>query len=379
MGKRFLFVMPPLHGHLNPTVAVAKELLRRGHEVAWVTSKSVRPMLPEGAVVYDSVSEEYEAHPAETQELIELPRNEQFFRYYRDLVIPAATRTLDDVMRGCAEFRPGALFVDQNALAGAVAATRLGLPWATSAPSHQFASPLPHLVQPWIDERVAELGEACGVPGLREVSEELLLSYSSPLLAVNGSFPPQTRFVGPAIDPDRFEDSDLVPLLRPGRRILVSLSTIYGYHGDALVSKVANVLARLDIQGLFSTSSSTLEEFPAPALVRPWLPIVALLPHVHAVISHGGSNTAHEALYFGRPLILTPLAFDNFMVAQSVVSAGAGIRLRARRASENDLARAIDEVLHNESYRAAAGTIGASLRAGGGAAAAADALLELVA
>lgn len=33
--SRFLFVVPPLTGHINPTVAVGAELTARGHEVAW--------------------------------------------------------------------------------------------------------------------------------------------------------------------------------------------------------------------------------------------------------------------------------------------------------------------------------------------------------
>ncbi|MFC0845134.1 hypothetical protein ACFH04_15630 [Streptomyces noboritoensis] len=33
--SRFLFVVPPLTGHINPAAAVAAELTARGHEVAW--------------------------------------------------------------------------------------------------------------------------------------------------------------------------------------------------------------------------------------------------------------------------------------------------------------------------------------------------------
>lgn len=33
--SRFLFVVPPLVGHVNPAAGVAAELARRGHTVAW--------------------------------------------------------------------------------------------------------------------------------------------------------------------------------------------------------------------------------------------------------------------------------------------------------------------------------------------------------
>ena len=33
--SRFLFVVPPMAGHVNPTLPVGRELAARGHEVAW--------------------------------------------------------------------------------------------------------------------------------------------------------------------------------------------------------------------------------------------------------------------------------------------------------------------------------------------------------
>ena len=37
---RFLFVVPPLTGHVNPTVPVGQILMNRGHSVAWVGYES---------------------------------------------------------------------------------------------------------------------------------------------------------------------------------------------------------------------------------------------------------------------------------------------------------------------------------------------------
>jgi len=377
LSKRFLFVIPPFHGHLNPVLAIARELLTQGHDVAWVTSTAARDLLPEGATIYDSLEGAYEWSFTKTLELTEMPRGEQFYAYYRELVLPGAIASLDDVMRGCAEFKPDVLLADQHALAGAIAARRLQLPWATSAPSQQMTNPLGRLVQQWVDEQVLELGSRFGVPNLKEASEALILSYTSPLLVPRDAPPPQMRFVGPAIDPGRNVDSDVLSMLAPGRKLLVSMSTVYGDEGNAFLLKLAHVLGGLGIQGLFSSSSAELAALPAPTVVRPWLPLLSLMPHVDAVVSHGGANTAHEALYFGKPLIFAPLAFDNFAVAQAVVSAGAAIRVRPRRATERDIARVVEQIVGEASYREAAERIGASLRAGGGAPAAAAALLEL--
>ena len=51
--SRILFVVPPLTGHINPTVAVGAELAARGHDVAWAGHQAaLRSLLPEGARVF---------------------------------------------------------------------------------------------------------------------------------------------------------------------------------------------------------------------------------------------------------------------------------------------------------------------------------------
>jgi UDP:flavonoid glycosyltransferase YjiC (YdhE family) len=51
--SRFLFVVLPLPGHINPAAAVAAALGERGHDVAWVRSLArFRPLLGPDATIY---------------------------------------------------------------------------------------------------------------------------------------------------------------------------------------------------------------------------------------------------------------------------------------------------------------------------------------
>src|ERR1700761_348006 len=53
--SRFLFVVPPLAGHVNPAAAVAQALAGRGHDVAWVGSQArLRPLLGPEATIFPS-------------------------------------------------------------------------------------------------------------------------------------------------------------------------------------------------------------------------------------------------------------------------------------------------------------------------------------
>jgi UDP:flavonoid glycosyltransferase YjiC (YdhE family) len=378
VGKRFLFVIPPFHGHLNPAAAIATKLCDRGHEVRWVTSSKMRAALPPGAVIYDSITERYDWFYDRARAVAGRRPSEQLTAFYEEAVLPLAGHMLEDVTRACSDFRPELLLVDQHCPAGGMAAEALHIPWASSVPSGQLLNPMSRERQPWIDEQVAQMAESCGAGLRQEISESLVLAYTSPLIAGVDVFPPQTRFVGPAMDSGRAADSEILAELRPGRRVLVSLSTIYGDQSQSFLLKLAEVLDRAGVQGLFS-STHPLPNMPPSAIVRPWLPNLALLPHVDAVVSHGGANTALEALSYGKPLILAPLAFDNFDVTQVLIRAGAAVRVRAHKATTTDVTRAVDTVLNGNSHRNAAEALGASLREGGGASAAAEALLELAA
>jgi UDP:flavonoid glycosyltransferase YjiC (YdhE family) len=96
---------------------------------------------------------------------------------------------------------------------------------------------------------------------------------------------------------------------------------------------------------------------------------------MQAVICHGGHNTVVESLVHGLPLVLAPIKDDQSMVAEQVVKAGAGIRLKFRRATSVDIAQAVERVLGEPAFKEAARNIRSSLMASGGAARAAT-LLE---
>ena len=109
-----------------------------------------------------------------------------------------------------------------------------------------------------------------------------------------------------------------------------------------------------------------------------YVPQLALLPHVDAVVCHGGHNTTCEALAHGLPLVIAPIKDDQPIVAEQVVAAGAGLRVkfgrvRRRRAARRGRPRARRAARFARPPSACARSFAA---AGGAAAAAADAALE---
>ena len=366
--SRFLFVSLPLAGHVNPASAVAAALVADGHEVAWAGSElMLRPMLGRDALI--------------------LPTGARLFReqggagiasirsLWSRFIVPYARFTLPGVDRAVRSFAPDVLVVDQHAVAGAIAAHRYGLPWATLVCSAmELTEPyraLPGITR-WTTDQLAGLWAGADLPAdeffdLR-YSPHLVIAATTPALT-GRAFGGRVRLVGPLIA-DRPATPFPFDRLDPTRRhVLVTMGTLAdGLAADFHVRAMA-ALGTLSptVQAIVVARPDDLPEPPDNVVVAERVPMLALLPHIDAVVGHGGVNTTSETLAAGIPLVLAPIRHDQPEMARLVVAAGAGVRVRFRRAGPTELAAAVAAVLDDPSYRVAAGRVAESFRAAGGA------------
>jgi UDP:flavonoid glycosyltransferase YjiC (YdhE family) len=104
------------------------------------------------------------------------------------------------------------------------------------------------------------------------------------------------------------------------------------------------------------------------------VPQLALLPHADAVVCHGGHNTVCETLAEGVPLVLAPIRDDQPIIADQVVAAGAGVRVKFGRVGPDLLRQAVQTALTSPELRTGAELVRDSFAEAGGARAAADRL-----
>lgn len=108
-----------------------------------------------------------------------------------------------------------------------------------------------------------------------------------------------------------------------------------------------------------------------------------MLQQAAVFITHGGINSMHEGLYYGVPLILIPQQFEQLLNARCAAAHGAGLiledQLRGRPITAESLRGALDRVLGDPGFRAAAGRVQGMLRATGGYSAAADEIQAYIA
>ncbi|MER6414080.1 glycosyltransferase [Streptomyces humidus] len=385
--SRFLFVVPPLTGHINPAVGVAAELRARGHQVAWACPDPelvARLAGPAVGPVLACAGAPRGERPAELRG----PEALKFlWEWY---LLPLAEAMAPGVRAAVETFRPDVVVADQQAFAGALVAERLGLPWATSATtSAEFTDPLAGLpkVAEWLRRRLTDLREAIGDPaGTADprFSPHLVLAFSTPELA--GGTRDGVCWVGPSVTSRPSAAGFPWEWLDPDRgTVLVTLGTANADVGGRFLDVCRDALReRADrVQAVIVDPGGTLaahghDGHDRDVLVVPSVPQLALLERgVDAVVCHAGHNSVCEALWHRTPLVVAPIRDDQPVVAGQVVDAGAGVRVRFGRVTARQVGAAVDTVLDDPGHRAAADRIGTAFRAAGGAPAAAARLDEL--
>jgi UDP:flavonoid glycosyltransferase YjiC (YdhE family) len=391
---RYLFVVPPLTGHVNPTVAVGRELVRRGHAVAWAGyPKLLEPLLDAGSELIelgeDLPDEMIEATRARATALRGVAALEFL---WREFLCPLAVAMVPGVERAVDGFHPDVLVVDQQAFAGAVVARRRGLPWATSATtSAELVDPFADLpkIGDWVREQLVDLQLRSGVDeaAARAVdlrfSPHLVIAFTTGELAGRlVGVPPGTgpvALVGPSIRTSGAggRPADDFPwewLQASTPCVLVTLGTVSASAGSRFFSAAIEAASGSGWQLVIVAPPELIPDPPPSVLVRRHVPQLELLDHVSVVVCHAGHNTVCESLERAIPLVVAPIRDDQPIVADQVVRSGAGVRVRFGRVGATELGSAIRTVLGDPRYRAAAARVQASFRAAGGAAAACDQL-----
>jgi MGT family glycosyltransferase len=115
----------------------------------------------------------------------------------------------------------------------------------------------------------------------------------------------------------------------------------------ALRDEPVNLLIALG----FDQDPARLGPLPPHVRVQPTLPQVALLPRCELLVSHGGFNSAKEALAEGVPLVIVPIAGDQPYCARRCQALRVGRVVWPAERNAGAIRAAVRTVLGDPAYR----------------------------
>ncbi|TDW99254.1 glycosyltransferase [Dinghuibacter silviterrae] len=383
---RFVFIVPPLSGHVNPTLSVGSELIQRGHTVGWISlEESLGSRLPKGGtLLLAGTPEEDQAEYLTGISQRDVSGIESIKFLYEEVLIPLNRYMFPRIAGQLEAFRPDVVINDHQLFAGAMAAHRQRIPFATTVTAPAAIREDGGKASEWGVRKIADLQMELGLAADKPLvcSDSMALVFTSKAFFGPSSLPGHFHFVGPVLqyrpkmtsfDWERFHRMKDKP------RILVSIGTTFDHaHKIDFFRKVITAFQNAPVNVLVVSEPHLLGDWPDNFLVQSKVPQLEVLPYLKAVVCHGGHNTVSEALTHGLPLVVLPIAYDQAHVAAQVSAAGAGIRLHFKRFKPEHLGAAVREVLADASYREAAGRIRASFEEAGGTARAAGLLENMV-
>ncbi len=390
--SKALFLNGNLHGHINPTLPVVKELVKRGEEVYYFATKEFQAKIEASGAVFMDYGTEFE------QFLLQFRThgNHPFYTLMEYML--AFDRTVVPiVLKKTADISFDYILHDIMFGGGNILAKQLELPAIASCSSFVMERPpVPSYMlepgfHPQLDLLYEELKKAKEEWNMESLElsdiffkrENLTLVYTSRL------FQPQSEslaasycFTGPSIlQRNEFLDFELRPSTNHSKLIYISMGTINN-NCNEFYEKCFEAFANTDYQVIMSVGQKTdinsLTHIPGNFIVRNYIPQLEILKHTDVFISHGGLNSVSEALYYGVPVITVPMANDQPAVAKRITELGAGLQLRLEEITPELLRNSVFEVLAEPGYQMHSHEISESFLKAGGYKVAADKIISYI-
>ncbi|CAJ1063855.1 Hypothetical predicted protein [Xyrichtys novacula] len=135
--------------------------------------------------------------------------------------------------------------------------------------------------------------------------------------------------------------------------IIMTLGTLVNALPEDLAEEFASVFAKMPQKVIWRHKGKRPSTLGNNTLIVDWMPQKDLLghPQTKVFVAHGGTNGVQEAIYHGVPVLGIPLFFDQFDNLLRLKDRGAAKILELADANSRSFEQALNEVLHQDSYR----------------------------
>jgi MGT family glycosyltransferase len=393
MPYNFLLASFGTSGNLNPLLTAGRQLRRSGHRVRVLADPGMRGEVE--AADFDFLTWRRapvgaDADPADFSNPVD---------WIQKAVFDPATAYAADVLDEIERVPTDAFLCLDILFGGLLGAEAAGIPFAILSP-HISLRPLPGmppaasgLKQPKTPEERVEVAAASSrftdmmnsfLPAMNDARARLGLTALAQtldlfdrsdrvLLAINQAFdftadalPENLRYVGSLLDEPSWSQPWNSPWTTQSERPRALIACSTGAQGQTeLFQRVINAMAGVEIDAVATAGPNVnVADLRAPNNVRLMhsAPHNVVMKEVSVVVTQGGHGTVSRALLNGLPQLVLPNGRDQDDNAARVEAKGAGLRL-APTASEEEIAAAVNRLIREPHFTAAARRLGAAMKA----------------
>ena len=363
--KRIAFFCIPAHGHTNPMLPVAAELVSRGNTVKFYSFNEFKSKIENSGAEFISCDAYLpKLTKKEETELKNVSITEMTIQGIR------TTLAMDMFLHNeFLSFKPDVVYTDSVCFWGKLNAWKHGVPMVVSTSTFAFNQ----MSSQYMKNSPKELADM--IFGLPKISKELkklkpygyhvrsalslaqsdnntdsIVYTSRHFQPYADSFSKHYAFVGPSVfSKDHPDKEKLRPL------VYISLGTVINDRPD-FYSRCIEALKDQDADILISWGNvidiEALGVLPDNVQVYPYVDQPDILSRADVFITHCGMNSVSESLYMATPLVLYPQTSEQRAVARRTIEISAGLMLTDD--SVQGIRSAVMEVLNNASYSTAA-------------------------
>ncbi len=376
-------------GHLNPLIALSRQLVARGHRVTLFQHPELEQHVRARGLEFfpiDIPGSSYTGQPRGTNQ--RKPRTQIGEIAYR-------LRRIEGDMGAFLREYPAAirdagvdtLIVGEISLAGPTLAEMLRLPYfivSTSIP-HNFGWDAPRSIAnpgSYMDRLQKNLLEVSvlrmkgpvrrsldryrrkiGLGSIKNIEQNFpelahITQWPRCLDLPRSELPTNFFYTGPFVDEAGRAFVEFPWSRLDGRPLIYASLGTTRKSSTSIFHRIAEACSRLDLQLVISLGGrrdpAMFSDLPGNPLVVGNAPQLELLKRAQIVISHAGPNTVLETLMQGKPLLALPMALDQPAVAARLATLGVAEVLPVENRSTEQLRAALLEVQNDPSYRNAA-------------------------
>lgn len=359
--KHIMFFCIPAHGHTNPMLPVATELVRRGNKVRFYSFKEFEEKIRKTGADFVSCDPFL---PEVTEK--EMERIKKVSTTEMTLVDLRTTVRMDPFLqKEVEEFKPDVIYTDSVAFWGKLTAWKYKIPMVCSTSTFAFNQSS----SKYMKMNIREMADM--IFGMSKIAKELkkMESYgyhvdnalslvqndndTDTVVYTSQRFQPYAEtfsdhyaFVGPSVfsetEPDKSGDRPLV---------YISMGTVINDRPD-FYAKCIQALKNKDVDVVISYGTNMdpekLGALPENIKAYPYVDQLAILSKASVFITHCGMNSVSESLYMAAPMVLYPQTSEQYAVAKRTEEVGAGVVLKKETAE--GIGEAVDKILQNKQY-----------------------------